>query len=200
MDMAHEEGLATLGLVGRVLRGRAGPHEFRPHFGNSSQGHCHELLTGDMVSERVMFFLPLSVGIVHILSSKVVCSWIYLKKDQIREETSASFQALMFRSFGLPHPPKPTVKFNACIQCILSQDGAQVVFAFLFQTLLLHEPTDPLSVAGSLLIAMWGFIALVKDSGGTAPSAKNEATLEEMMLSRRNSYELEHRDSEFDCH
>ena len=80
MDMAHEEGLATLGLVGRVLRGRAGPHEFRPHFGNSSQGHCHELLTGDMVSERVMFFLPLSVGIVHILSSKVVCSWIYLKE------------------------------------------------------------------------------------------------------------------------
>eukprot|EP00434_Breviolum_minutum_P015018 symbB.v1.2.013243.t1/scaffold891.1/size154755/11 len=77
---------------------------------------------------------------------------------------------------------------------------SQVVFAFLFQTLLLHEPTDPLSVAGSLLIAMWGFIALVKDSGGTAPSAKNEATLEEMMLSRRNSYELEHRDSEFDCH
>ena len=75
-----------------------------------------------------------------------------------------------------------------------------MVFAFLFQTLLLHEPTDPLSVAGSLLIAMWGFIALVKDSGGAAASAKNEATLKEMMLERRNSYELEHRDSEFDCH
>jgi len=46
----------------------------------------------------------------------------------------------------------------------------QVVFAFLFETLLLHEPTDLLSVVGSLLIAMWGLIALVKDRRTSAES------------------------------
>ena len=76
----------------------------------------------------------------------------------------------------------------------------EVVFAFLFQTLLLHEPTDPLSVTGSLMIAMWGLIALVKDSGSEKHLEKNEATVPQMMLDRRNSFELEHRDSEFDCH
>lgn len=75
-----------------------------------------------------------------------------------------------------------------------------MVFAFIFQTLLLHEPTDPLSVTGSLMIAMWGLIALVKDSGSEKSDQKNEATVPQMMLNRRNSFELEHRDSEFDCH
>ena len=46
----------------------------------------------------------------------------------------------------------------------------QVVFAFLFETLLLHEPTDLLDVVGSLLIAMWGLIALVKDRRTSAES------------------------------
>ena len=76
-----------------------------------------------------------------------------------------------------------------------------MVFAFLFQTLLLHEPTDPLSVTGSLMIAMWGLIALVKDSTSEKlGDQKNEATVPQMMLNRRNSFELEHRNSEFDCH
>lgn len=67
-----------------------------------------------------------------------------------------------------------------------------MVFAFIFQTLLLHEPTDPLSVTGSLMIAMWGLIALVKDSGSEKSDQKNEATVPQMMLNRRNSFELEH--------
>ena len=75
-----------------------------------------------------------------------------------------------------------------------------MVFAFIFQTLLLHEPTDPLSVTGSLMIAMWGLIALVKDSGSEKNDQKNEATVPQMMLNRRISFVLEHRDSEFDCH
>ena len=83
---------------------------------------------------------------------------------------------------------------------------SQVVFAFIFQTTLLHEPTDPLSVAGSVMIATWGLIALVKDSvGKIAPedleqNQFNEATSLDMILDRRKSYELEHRDSEFDAH
>ncbi|CAJ1458200.1 unnamed protein product [Effrenium voratum] len=77
---------------------------------------------------------------------------------------------------------------------------SQVVFAFIFQTTLLHEATDPLSVAGSALIAAWGLIALVKDSGKPPGSGQSEVTVPEMMLSRRSSYDLEHRDSEFDAH
>mmetsp|Transcript_51062 Transcript_51062/g.114745 ORF Transcript_51062/g.114745 Transcript_51062/m.114745 type:complete len:666 (+) Transcript_51062:44-2041(+) len=82
---------------------------------------------------------------------------------------------------------------------------SQVVFAFIFQTALLHEPTDPLSIAGSVMIALWGVIALVKDSLQTkeAPdlekNAVNDATIPDMILDRRKSYELEHRDSEFDA-
>ena len=78
---------------------------------------------------------------------------------------------------------------------------SQVVFAFLFQTALLHEPTDSLSVAGSTLIAMWGVIALVKDAGSPkVPQPQNDASVSEMMLHRRKSHELEHRNSEFDAH
>ncbi|OLP76634.1 putative transport protein [Symbiodinium microadriaticum] len=82
---------------------------------------------------------------------------------------------------------------------------SQVVFAFIFQTALLHEATDPLSVAGSVMIAAWGLIALVKDSQPkVAPDVEqnqaNEATNLDMILDRRKSYELEHRDSEFDAH
>ena len=51
---------------------------------------------------------------------------------------------------------------------------SQVVFAFLFETLLLHEPTDLLDVVGSLLIAMWGLIALVKDRRTSAESKVEE--------------------------
>ncbi|CAK9010365.1 Solute carrier family 35 member G1 (Partner of STIM1) (Transmembrane protein 20) [Durusdinium trenchii] len=80
---------------------------------------------------------------------------------------------------------------------------SQVVFAFVFQTALLHEPTDSLSVAGSMLIAMWGVIALAKDAGSPRAAeevVRNEATVPEMMLQRRRSHELEHRNSEFDAH
>ena len=82
---------------------------------------------------------------------------------------------------------------------------SQVVFAFIFQTTLLHEATDPLSVAGSVMIAAWGLIALVKDSQPkVAPDVEqnqvNEATNLDMILDRRKSYELEHRNSEFDAH
>ncbi|CAK9010333.1 Probable transport protein YPL264C [Durusdinium trenchii] len=65
---------------------------------------------------------------------------------------------------------------------------SQVVFAFVFQTALLHEPTDSLSVAGSMLIAMWGVIALAKDAGSPRAAeevVRNEATVPEMMLQRR---------------
>ena len=54
-------------------------------------------------------------------------------------------------------------------------------------------------MAGSLMIAMWGVIALVKDNGAAEPQ-ENEATVPQMILNRRKSYELEHRDSEFDAH
>ena len=82
---------------------------------------------------------------------------------------------------------------------------SQVVFAFVFQTTLLHEPTDPLSIAGSVMIATWGVIALVKDSLQSKPppmekNQVNEATNLDMILDRRKSFELEHRDSEFDAH
>jgi len=40
----------------------------------------------------------------------------------------------------------------------------QVVFANLFQITLLHEETDRLKVAGAVLIASWGVIALIKDA------------------------------------
>uniref|UniRef100_A0A7S1S5C8 EamA domain-containing protein n=1 Tax=Alexandrium catenella TaxID=2925 RepID=A0A7S1S5C8_ALECA len=54
----------------------------------------------------------------------------------------------------------------------------QVVFAFAFQVTLLHEGSDALSVAGAVMIASWGGVALAKEALASrrAKAVRPEAT------------------------
>mmetsp|Transcript_4313 Transcript_4313/g.11646 ORF Transcript_4313/g.11646 Transcript_4313/m.11646 type:complete len:389 (-) Transcript_4313:224-1390(-) len=45
----------------------------------------------------------------------------------------------------------------------------QVVFAYAFQIVIFHQPTDAMSTLGALMIASWGCIALVKEGGCCEP-------------------------------
>jgi len=42
----------------------------------------------------------------------------------------------------------------------------QVVFAYAFQIMIFHRPTDPMSTIGAVMIASWGCIALIKEANG----------------------------------
>lgn len=46
----------------------------------------------------------------------------------------------------------------------VAMNYTQVVFSYIYQVTLLHEPSDQLSVLGSLLIISWGVISFLKES------------------------------------
>ena len=79
-----------------------------------------------------------------------VCDWLLLLLLAL---LSIVGQALMNIGLSLESAGKATAMYYA-----------QVVFAYLFQTCLLHEQTDMFSIIGACLISSWGVFALVKDA------------------------------------
>lgn len=51
----------------------------------------------------------------------------------------------------------------------------QVVFAFVFQVLLLHEGSNTLSIVGAMMIASWGGVALMKEAVGSRKPSSDSA-------------------------